>query len=68
MPNSTTMRIVEIELSVLRFSALLTKAISPVAACETTAMMTSGSSAMIGLRKMTSSSSRIRTSVASSTI
>ena len=68
MPNSTTMRIVEIELSVLRFSALLTKAIRPVATCETTPMTTSGSSAMIGLRKMISSRIRIRASVASSTI
>ena len=38
MPNSTTMRIVEIELSALRFSALLTSAIRPVATWETTAI------------------------------
>jgi hypothetical protein len=36
------MRIVEIELSVLRLSALLTSAIRPVATCETSAMTSSG--------------------------
>ena len=68
MPNSTTMRIVEIELSVLRFSALLTSLISPVATWETSAMTMSGSTAMIGLRKITSSRIKISNSVASRTI
>ena len=68
MPNSTTIKIVEIELSVLRLSALLTSLISPVATWETRAITISGSTAMIGLRKITSSSTRISTSVASSTI
>ena len=68
MPNSTTMRIVSIELSVLRFRALLTSAIRPVATCDTTAMMISGISAMIGLRKMISSNIKMSASVASSTI
>ena len=68
MPNSTTMRMVEIELSAFRLSALLTSLISPVATWETSAITTSGSSAMTGLRKITSSSTRMRESVASSTI
>ena len=68
MPNSTTIRIVEIELSVLRCSALLTSLIRPVATWETRAITISGSTAMIGLRKITSSRIRIRTSVASRTI
>ena len=68
MPNSTTMRMVEIELSAFRLSALLTSLIRPVATWETSAITTSGSSAMTGLRKMTSSSTRIRASVASRTI
>ena len=61
------MRIVEIELSVLRLSALLTSLIRPVATWETRVMTMSGSTAMIGLRKITSSRIRIRTSVASRT-
>ena len=68
MPNSTTMRMVEIELSAFRCSALLTSLIRPVATWETSAITTSGSSAMTGLRKITSSSTRMRESVASSTI
>ena len=68
MPNSTTMRMVEIELSALRCSALLTSLIRPVATWETSAITTSGSSAMTGLRKITSSRIKIRASVASRTI
>ncbi len=67
MPNSTTIKIVEIELSVLRFSALFTSLIRPVATWGTRAMTSSGSTAMIGLRKITSSRTRISTSVASGT-
>ena len=62
------MRMVEIELSAFRLSALLTSLIRPVATWETSAITTSGSSAMTGLRKITSSSTRIRPSVASRTI
>ena len=61
------MRMVEIELSVSRCRALLTSLIRPVATCETSAITISGSSAMTGLRKITSSSTRISMSVASST-
>ena len=68
MPNSTTMRIVDTELSALRCSALLASLIRPVATWETSAITMSGSSAMIGLRKITSSSIRMRPSVASKTI
>ena len=68
MPNSTTIKIVEIELSALRCRAWLTSLISPVATWETSAITTRGSSAMTGLRKITSSRSRIKASVASRTI
>ena len=67
MPNSTTIKMVEIELSVFKLRALLTSAISPVATWDTSAITTSGSTAMIGLRKITSSRTRISTSVAKST-
>jgi hypothetical protein len=62
------MRMVETELSALRCSALLTSLIRPVATWETRAITMSGRTAMIGLRKITSSSTRISTSVASKTI
>ena len=62
------MRMVETELSALRWSALLTSLIRPVATWETRAITISGRIAMIGLRKITSSSTRIRTSVESKTI
>ena len=68
MPNRTTIKMVEIELSVLRSSALFTSLIRPVATWETSAITISGRTAMIGLRKITSSRSRISTSVASRTI
>ena len=68
MPNSTTIKMVEIELSVLRSSALFTSLIRPVATWETSAMTISGRTAMIGLRKITSSRIRISNSVASRTI
>ena len=68
MPNSTTMRMTVVWLSALRLSALFTSAIRPRATVETIAIVMIGISAMIGLRKMTSSSTRISSNVASSTI
>ncbi len=62
------MRMVETELSVPRLRALLMSAISPVATWETIAIKISGMNAMTGLRKITSSRTRIRISVASRTI
>src|ERR1700689_3659509 len=68
MPNSTTMRMTVVWLSALRFSAEFTSAIRPCATSATMAMVMIGMSAMIGLRKMISSRTRIKIRVANSTI
>jgi len=52
------------ELSVFRSNALLAQAIRPLAIWDTTPITMIGSSAMIGLRKITSSRTRIRPTVA----
>ncbi len=68
MPYRTTRRITSIELSALRSNASLAKAMRPVAICDTTATTAIGRSAMIGLRKISSSRVRINKMVAMPTM
>jgi hypothetical protein len=52
------------ELSILRLNALLAQEMKPSATCDTTPVVITGSSAMMGLRKMISSSTMIAPMVA----
>jgi len=67
-PNPQKLRVnrrqVLTELSILRLNALLAQEISPSAICEITPIVMTGSNAMIGLRKMISSSTMISPIVA----
>src|SRR6478735_7808285 len=64
MPNSTTIRITWIEESVLRSKSSLAKPTRPTATCDTRPITMSGRTAMITLRKIRLSSSRISANVA----
>ncbi len=68
IPNRTTINSVSIEESVFRPIALTHVAISPFAITATTPTSTIGSTATMGLRKMSSRSRRITTIVPTATI
>ena len=67
-PNNTTISRIEVKLSALQPSALLRKSISPLATEETRPIVSSGSSTMTGLRKISSSSTMISRIVPRKTI
>ena len=64
IPNSTTVRIEASELPTWNPNALARSAVRPDVADRTMPMITMGSTAMMGLRKMSPSMSRIRMTVA----
>ena len=68
IPNSTTIRITWIELSVLRSKILLATPIRPTATCETRPITRIGRNARITLRKIRIISTRISPNVAMPTI
>ena len=67
-PNNTTISRMDVKLSALQPSALLRKSISPLATEETRPIVSSGSSTMMGLRKISSSSTMISRIVPTKTI
>ena len=67
-PNNTTISRMDVKLSALQPSALLRKSISPLATEETRPIVSSGSSTMMGLRKMSSSSTMMSRIVPTKTI
>ena len=67
-PNNTTISRMDVKLSALQPSALLRKSMSPLATEETRPIVSSGSSTMMGLRKMRSSSTMMSRMVPMKTI